>query len=559
MKPRHYLPLLAGLAAIHSASAVEITKADNTDALDQTTSWSGGNVPGSGDVAVWDNTVTGANTTVPGSDLSWQGIRIADPGGKVIIQRPTAPGNTLTLGSAGIDASAATVDLLIENNTVIGASQTWETASGRWIEQGSGGKGGITFNADTTLTLSGSGIVGLNTPSGSGNLVIDGAVFQAWSGTGPFTGTTTLNSGRIRIGSGASPFITAGSGALILNGGVIGSISTTARTIPKAVTIGGDIGIATPNDGGTGFTGTGFSTGAITFSGTVDLNGGTRTITNGVTTTFNNVISNGGFTKAGSGTLNLSGANTYTGGTTVNAGTLALGNNNVLADAGAVTVSGGTLSIAARSDTVGTVTLTSGSITGTTGVLSGSSYAVESGSISSILGGTGALTKSTGGTVTLSAVNTYTGATLVSAGTLLVNGALGNTAVTVDTDATIGGTGSLGGSLSFDGSALLQVVNLNDPLAVTGTITFGNGFGIANLTGIDWNSLDLDTPYTVLSTSQTFDAGDIGNFGIANAAPVGTGRSAYFQNGSLAVVVIPEPTTALLGSLGLLALLRRKR
>jgi hypothetical protein len=44
-----------------------------------------------------------------------------------------------------------------------------------------------------------------------------------------------------------------------------------------------------------------------------------------------------------------------------------------------------------------------------------------------------------------------------------------------------------------------------------------------------------------------------------NAASVGTGRSACFQNGSLQVVVIPEPRAALLGGLGVLMLLRRRR
>ena len=38
-----------------------------------------------------------------------------------------------------------------------------------------------------------------------------------------------------------------------------------------------------------------------------------------------------------------------------------------------------------------------------------------------------------------------------------------------------------------------------------------------------------------------------------------SGRLAYFQNGSLKLVVIPEPGVALLGGLGLLALLRRRR
>ena len=64
----------------------------------------------------------------------------------------------------------------------------------------------------------------------------------------------------------------------------------------------------------------------------------------------------------------------------------------------------------------GAVTLTSGAITG--GTLTGSSYGVQGGTISSILAGNGvALTKTTGNTVTLSDANTYTGGTAISAGT----------------------------------------------------------------------------------------------------------------------------------------------
>jgi autotransporter-associated beta strand protein len=167
---------------------------------------------------------------------------------------------------------------------------------------------------------------------------------------------------------------------------------------------------------------------------------------------------------------------------------------------------------------------------------------------------------SSGRTQTLSGSNTYTGATTVSAGTLLVNGSLGNSAVTVDSLAVIGGTGALAGSLSFAGDSFLEVVNLSDALAVGGTITFGSGFGIANLLGISWDDLNFNTPYTVLSTSQTFGETDIANFGFDNRVAVGSlGRQAYFTSGSLNVVVIPEPRAALLGGVGLLMLLRRRR
>ena len=65
--------------------------------------------------------------------------------------------------------------------------------------------------------------------------------------------------------------------------------------------------------------------------------------------------------------------------------------------------------------------------------------------------------------------------------------------ITVGADGTFGGNGAIFGDLSFDADSNLMVVNLGDALAVTGTVTFGSGFGIANLFGIDWNALDLNT------------------------------------------------------------------
>ena len=178
-------------------------------------------------------------------------------------------------------------------------------------------------------------------------------------------------------------------------------------------------------------------------------------------------------------------------------------------------------------------------------------------------GGKLALTMSGAGTWTLTptSISTYTGATTVSAGTLLVNGSLGNTAVSVGANGTIGGSGSLGGSLAFDGDATLNVVNLADALTIVGSVTFGSGFGIDNLTGIDWDALDLNTGYTLLNNGTDFSAAGLDNFGLANAVSVGAlGRQAYFETGNLQVVLIPEPNVAaLLGGLGILALLRRRR
>jgi len=168
-------------------------------------------------------------------------------------------------------------------------------------------------------------------------------------------------------------------------------------------------------------------------------------------------------TKNGTANVTLNTTNTYTGGTTINEGTLTLGHaTNTLADTGAVTVSGGTLDVGANSDTVGAVTLVSGSITGTTGVLTGSSYEVQSGAISAILGGGGGLTKSTSGTVTLTADNTYTGATNINAGILSTSVVpSGPIVCTLDTNLN-GGTWEFTGatgSKEFSQSASIKVAS----------------------------------------------------------------------------------------------------
>src|SRR6266699_3876074 len=93
------LALLAGLPL--AVQAATVLKANNTDNLNLTTSWVGSTVPGTGDVGKWDSTVTVANAVVLGSDASWRGLAIANPGGIVTI----GSGNTLTLGGSGIDMS----------------------------------------------------------------------------------------------------------------------------------------------------------------------------------------------------------------------------------------------------------------------------------------------------------------------------------------------------------------------------------------------------------------------------------------------------------------------
>lgn len=425
------------------------------------------------------------------------------------------------------------------NDTTTGAGSTGTLGTATIVNNGT-----VTLSRNNTWTfandMSGTGVLRVGLTTGDANHIV------TVSGNNNHSGGTRLQAAAtLKIGSANA----LGTGAFTIGGNSIFDNATgSALALNNAFALsGGNPTFAGTHD--------------MTINGAVTLSGANRTITTsaGNLTLGGNISGAFGLTKEGAGTLTLNGNGTHNA-TSVNAGTLVLGNaTNTLPDTQAVTISGGTLSIGSNNDIVGAVTLTSGSITGSTGILTGASYSVSAGTISAILGGSGALTKSTAGTVTLSGANTYTGNTTVSAGTLYINGSLGNSAVIVDAGAKLGGTGTVAGSLNFAGTAVLEVVDWNNPLAVAGTISFGSGFGIGQLSGFDWDSLALGT-HTLLSTNQIFSSTDLNHFGYVNRLAVGNqGREAYFTNGSLAVVVIPESSVAFLGSFGALLLLRRHR
>ncbi len=78
------------------------------------------------------------------------------------------------------------------------------------------------------------------------------------------------------------------------------------------------------------------------------------------------------------------------------------------------------------------------------------------GTVHQALSGAGALTKTGDGTLALNATNTYSGATAVEGGTLLVNGAhSGGGAYTVNAGATLGGSGRIAAALTVRGGGML--------------------------------------------------------------------------------------------------------
>ena len=149
-------------------------------------------------------------------------------------------------------------------------------------------------------------------------------------------------------------------------------------------------------------------------------------------------------TKSGNGTLTLTAANTYSGPTTVSAGMLQVGDGT-----------------------------TDGSLTSAITNNASLVYNVASAqTAANTIGGSGVVSKSGPGTLTISSVNTFTGATAINAGTLTIGGAgqLGG--------GTYAGTVTNNGTLIYNSSAAQTLSGLVFgsgalTLAGSGTLTLG--------------------------------------------------------------------------------------
>jgi autotransporter-associated beta strand protein len=353
--------------------------------------------------------------------------------------------------------------------------------------------------------------------------------------------------------------------------------------------------------GSAGFSLDGTNTGANVFAQVINDNGGITTLT-----------------KSGAGTWSVMGTNTYTGVTTLSAGTLgvgSIGNGGVAGNLGQATnaagnlvFNGGTLlytGASATSDRAFTINA------GKTAVINTTHHLTLAGATGT--GTNGALTKLGAGTLTLTGANTYTGATLISGGTLALGASgtiddtsevslgtvgtfdvsaksLGYTvatlkgsgnvtgALTVSTQLAIGnspGTTHFSGNLTLDSATYVYELTSGASPGV-GSADLGNVAG--DLTIIGGSILDLVElgTYTAGNKFTLFGYGTLsGTFdGLADGATFtdaggiwmidyddGTaGANGGTGTGFVTITAVPEPNAAsLLGGLGILALMRRRR
>ena len=500
---------------------------------DDTANWSttsgGGStpgaVPGASDVAKFNATsLTTAQTVNLLADRSVQGLEFLSTLSNPVTLQSGGATNTLTIGSAGVinayNSGSGEITIGVVRgqpgdqpstrvNIVLNGDQTW---------QNNGSKPTYVNEFDTfsgtnsTLTHTGTGtgrlqLAGSTGVTGSIKFVQDSATSDFWlrqSGSSTYSGGVEVRKGVVFTGNSSTNF---GTGTLTLGNAAGGSDAASVVLQENAnITFANAIALA-PN-----------TTGTLTIQMNEDQVGvsHSKTFTGGITGTNSFTIRNNG------------------------------GDDNLNFNTGSI-------------NNAGTITHTG---TATTGVTT----------INSVIGSnvTG-LTQSGPARLVLNGNNTFTGPTTISGGTLTLGatGALASSPISVGSGGTfnvsaktgfslangqtLGGLGTLVGATTF-GSGSLLAFDPTGPLIAQNTLTFPS-FGISSLANVNWGSLNLDSPYTLIDGVQNFASAGLNNFGEVNKVDVGGGRQAYFQASGtdLQLVVVPEPAAIALAGIGVAA------
>jgi autotransporter-associated beta strand protein len=444
------------------------------------------------------------------------------------------------------------------------------TTAGGFVEQA--GTGVLKFTADLTATGGGSKTLTLQcSNAGTGEIsgkIVDNSGANKTSVTKAGTGTWTLSGANTYTGA---TMVTAGT--LIASG-----TSTTS-----GVTVG--------NPGGAAVFRAASNGGAGARAGSVRGNTGSKRREN-----------NGGVTLANA--INQSGKEAVLG--AANASIVSISGDNDLAGTISLQTGG---SYSAIESTAGTLTLSNGTAitsaaTGARGVaFQGAGNSVVSGAIANGSAASVEILKQGSGTTTFSATNNYTGATTVSAGTLVIDGNISTSVLTTVSGGTLQGSGVVGdlsatagviapgnsiGSLGAGnvtiGSGATFAVELDsgvlnaDLLDSSGTLNIAPG-AILTLTELASGTLASGDKLTLISYTGAWNNGLFDYLGtpLADDSVLALGANQWRFNyddtsggsnfsanqagatGFVTMTVVPEASSALLAGIALLGLLRRRR
>lgn len=361
-------------------------------------------------------------------------------------------------GGAGviITGTAGSPILLTNAGTITGGAGGIQDNTGSvYSGQGGAGEGGAAGGKGVLLNGAAQGGVGIV----AANVMIDnmGVIEGGLASDGTRAAAVEFTGGANQL-SLYSPSTTQLLGAIVVDSSATLTIQSnqSGLTIDNALVLGGNAVMANVRP--------------LTWSGTIS--------------------GDGALNKTGTGTLTLAGANTYAGGTVVHAGAVAVSSDTNLGS-GPLTLDGGALATTASFATARAVTL--GAAGGTFETATGTTLQLNGG-----VDGTGGLTKTGAGTLVMTGANTYTGTSVIAAGTLQTsaanlpgdvvdNGVLVlNETADVTYARTISGTGLLtkqglgqltmtGDSSSYAGNTVLSGGGLQVTGSLGGNIDVGSG------------------------------------------------------------------------------------
>jgi outer membrane autotransporter protein len=426
-------------------------------------------------------------------------------------------------GTGAAGQNGALVNVSGTNNygglLTLGAASTISSDAGTLNLTNTGTITGAGFGL--TLTGAGNGTISSIIGTGAGTLTKNGTGTWTLSGTSAntYTGLTTINAGELDLNK------TAGVNAIAGNITIGDGSGTDTLKLLAANQISDTSVVTLINAGSSVFNlnGNDETIGALTDAtagasgASVQLGAGTLTFGDSTNHTFAGIISGtgGSVIKQGTGTQTLSGDNTYSGGTTISTGTLQLGNGGTSGSIVGDVVDNGTFAIN-RSDT-----FTFG------GVISGS----------------GAFAQIGPGTTVLTATNTYSGGTTISAGTLQLGN--GGTSGSIVGDVVDNGTFAINRSDTFtfggviSGSGAFAQIGLGTTILTAtntytggttisaGTLQLGNGGTSGSIVGDV-----VDNSIFAVNRSDTFSFGGVisGSGAFAQIGPgtaVLTGANTY--------------------------------
>jgi fibronectin-binding autotransporter adhesin len=486
----------------------------------------------------------GAGTTTLTAANTFSGDTVASAGALRLSNSAAIQNSALSLSGGALlfDASLTT-------STFGGLKGSGNLA----LTNGSGGTVALTLNVGGTATNS--GII-----SGTGaSITKTGAGTQTLSGNNSYSSGTTLNSGTLGVGHSSA----LGSGVLTVGG------TSTLLAAADTLNLANNISL---------------SSGALT----VDVSGFTLTNSGAITGV-------GALTKIGAGSLTITGANSYSGGTLVTAGTL-IGNtgalqgsitNNaaivfdqssagtyggVLSGSGNLTKLGsGTLILDAANTQSGGALISAGVLQigngGTTGSLAGlitnnatlAFNRSDNLTQSAVISGTGSLTKSGNGTLTLGVNNNFSGKTTINAGSVAIaadarlgtapgslvsdqltlnGGTLATTAsFTLNTNRGVT-LGAAGGSISIGAGTVLTITNSQQTVSGsgsltklgTGTLALGGSNNFSGGTLLDSGTLRLQASSVISGDNIIAGALGVGNVTINGGLIQGNSHSLYATN-----------------------------